>query len=334
MHSEDLLSVGMKQPISESDSNHNLIYELLKKVNGKVNHVGRKIVEHANKDDSTSDRNVITESIHQSKETSPLSTDASCQADSIPPPVKHTVSSSNKSQYLQQPSVLYVTDSVGCATSMRLVEKLSKTRVRTKRSSGSGKKLQDVVLSNLDSPGRDPYEILVIAAPTDDISNLKVEENTKAAIEDQVKHSCNNVLKTAKEALSKHSNLKKVILSEHPPRFDSRTKSDMALLANHTLHELVEEVKSEFDIEIGVHNLDCFGIGRTHEARYVNSILKKEDGIHFVGPRGLKDYSESLINIITTSLKNSGMGVQPDYSLMGPALPLKNRFESLNQGNC
>ena len=107
----------------------------------------------------------------------------------------------------------------------------------------------------------------------------------------------------------------------------------MALFANDTLHRLVETVKCDFSIEVGVHNLSCVGIGRTYEARYVNSILKREDGLHFVGPRGSKDYSESLINMIATSLRNSGFGLQSSDSLLEPALPLRNRFESLDQGN-
>ena len=140
-----------------------------------------------------------------------------------------------------------------------------------------------------------------------------------------------NVLNIAKDSLNAHKELKKVIILDHPPRFDSHLKSEMASIANTTIKEMIEGIKNELNIELGKHSLDCHGIGRTFDSRYRNSILKKMNGLHFYGPCGSKDYSESLVNILVNSLRNTA----PDNSSLDKSvIPLSNRFDVLSQGNC
>ena len=71
----------------------------------------------------------------------------------------------SRTPFLQQPKVLYVSDTVGSIANLRMVEKFSKTRVNTVKYSSSGVKLSEAVNSGLSFPGREPYEILTISAP-------------------------------------------------------------------------------------------------------------------------------------------------------------------------
>ena len=332
-------------------SDNNIKYEqlagLVKKVNSKVNFVGRKVIQKSDVNKSLAaselDENVeVLDKAQEMSKTTMVSTstqtDVAPISDNIMPLDSASSTQGNsgkndKTPYLQQPKVLYVTDTVGSSANMRLVEKFSKTRVRTVHSSGSDKQLEEIVKTNLVSPGREPYDMLLIAAPTDDISNLKIHEHSKNDIEQQVKDSCNNVLNIAKKSLIEHKELKKVVVLEHPPRFDSNVKSEMVSLANKTYKTLINDLKHEHNVELGVHNLYSYGVGKTYDARYRNSIMKKVDGLHFFGPCGSKDYSESLVNILVNSLKNTSTTMSPPETLCVSEIPVSNRFEVLSQGN-
>ena len=109
--------------------------------------------------------------------------------------------------------------------------------------------------------------------------------------------------------------------------------SEMAIFANKTLHKMIEESKCDYNIDFGLLNLKCQGVGKTFDARYRNSIAKKVDGLHFFGPRGMKDYSESLVNILIESLKKPKSSVSSFNLEIDPSIPTMNRFESLSQGN-
>ena len=185
-----------------------------------------------------------------------------------------------------------------------MIEKFSKTRMRTKKYSGSREKFEEAVSSNLEFPGRESYEILLIAAPTYDISELDVVRNTRTHLQKSVKKSCQNLLHIASRSLTEHAELKEIFLLEHPPRFDSNTRSELVVFANETLKNLIDDPEVHNKIVLGKHSLASFGIGKTFDSRYNNSILKKGDGLHFCGPCGSRDYSESLINILIELLNN------------------------------
>ena len=195
--------------------------------------------------------------------------------------------------------------------------------------------MAEAVNSGLNFPGREPYEILTISAPSEDISNLKLKDCNRTDIQSKVDESCRKLVNVAREALQKHNNLKKVILLEHPPRFDDKLKSEMAIFANKTLCKLIDDSKSD-QIELGKHTLQCYGIGKTFEARYRNSITKQLDGLHFFGPLGSKVLSESLIEILVTSSQKS-VTMAPSTpqadTLLLPNIQVSNRFEVLDQGN-
>ena len=326
------------------------------KVNGKINHVGRRILEKNNTDSDTSVKDIDAND-SSSVQTKPKVNSTSTQTESarvvkisspasvidvqhvVSPPVVEVTNESNRdritecSSFLKQPKVLYASDTVGSMVNLRLVEKYSKTRVRTVKYSGSAE-LAHAVNVGLDFPGREPYEILAIAAPSEDISNLKVKDYERADIESQVTESCLKLVNVAKETLKKHKNLKKVVILEHPPRFDDASKSEMVDFANGTLLKLIVDCKTDH-IKLGRQKLQCYGIGKTYEARYRNPLTKLIDGVHFFGPLESKALTESLIDIIVTLLKKSesGLNLSETDPFMLSNIQISNRYEILSQGN-
>ena len=59
-------------------------------------------------------------------------------------------------------------------------------------------------------------------------------------------------------------------------------------------------VKSELreKIVIGHHKFDS-NTGEAHDSRYRNVFNGKYDGVHFYGPNGRKDFTKSIMNILT-----------------------------------
>ena len=215
---------------------------------------------------------------------------------------------------------------------MRLVEKFSRARVRTVQFSSSGEDLENVVQKNLVCPGREKYDILTIAAPTVDITNLKINNCSSVELEKKVTESCNNVIVVAKNALKEHKDLKRVIILDHPPRFDEKVKTEMAIFANNIFNSVIQSLPKNINIAFGKHNLSSYGVGKTYDSRYKSTCLNRTDGLHFVGPSGMKDYSSSLINILTTALRTSGNTHSPVSDSISP-IQVSNRFDCLNQGN-
>ena len=86
---------------------------------------------------------------------------------------------------------------------------------------------------------------------------------------------------------------------------------------------------------LGHHNLDDYGVGKTHNGRYLNESTVHYDGIHYFGPRGSWDYTNSLSNAIMKAISNnqdqrnpSPVNVQPK-----PVILTGNRYSVLTEGN-
>ena len=48
-----------------------------------------------------------------------------------------------------------------------------------------------------------------------------------------------------------------------------------------------------------------YGVGKTHNGRYLNESTGHYDGIHYFGPRGSWDYTNSLSNAIMKAISNN-----------------------------
>ena len=107
---------------------------------------------------------------------------------------------------MQQPKVLYVGDSVGHTANLRIVEKSLKCRIKSVKAYGSSKddsanwpkkNFKDVVNDNISNPGKEEYNVLVMSAPTVDISNIDAGKSTKKDAEQKVIDSSKNMMNTA-----------------------------------------------------------------------------------------------------------------------------------------
>ena len=165
----------------------------------------------------------------------------------------------------------------------------------------------DVVKHNLENPGRDKFDVLVTSAPTVDITNLNTSQlsattNTEY-LQQKVVVSSQNMFNLAKRSLEQNPSLRKVIILEHPPRFDeiyvdpTSLKPKLDRLANATLSQLWLNSPLKDRIIIGQHSLESSGAGAQYLDRYKNFRTEKYDGVHFYGQTGCSDYTNSVNTI-------------------------------------
>ena len=130
----------------------------------------------------------------------------------------------------------------------------------------------------------------------------------------------------AEKCLQKNPDIRKVVIFEHPPRFDLSAvdpislKSKLARLANSTLSQLWLNSPLKDNIFIGQHSLESSGAGAVHLSKYKNQKTGRYDGVHFYGPSGCRDYTDSVKTILMLALPEKN-------SKCGPAQPS-------NQENC
>ena len=219
---------------------------------------------------------------------------------------KPSVKSKPKSSFNSKPKVLYAADSVGHTASIQHLEYSGNCRIKTVRAYSSVHDVNakwpqynftDVVKRAIDNPGKDEYDVLVMSAPTVDITNLDTSrlgptDNTEL-YQQNVIVSSQNMFSLAQRSLEQNPNLSKVIIMEHPPRFDKLEvdptclKPTLARLANSTMGQLWLNSPLKDRIFIGQHSLESYGSGHNHVARYVNQVSGKSDGVHLYGLKGV-----------------------------------------------
>ena len=274
----------------------------------------------------------------------------------------------SKSLFLAKPKLLYIADSVGHSAAIRKVEISQNCRVRIGRAYSSvhnvnarwpERNFKDIVNYALKHPGRENFDVLVMSAPTVDItnlntSNLQTSENSMF-FQQQACLSSQNMFQLAEKSLQNNLSLSKVVIMEHPPRFDTpdvdptSLKPKLARLANSTLGQLWLNSPLKDKIHIGRHSLESTGAGATHFKRYENNKTGRYDGVHMYGQTGCKDYTNSLKTILMMALAEQPMADFGVGTALGghndceqakhqkkhyqPHVQTSNRFSLLNQGN-
>ena len=152
------------------------------------------------------------------------------------------------------------------------------------------------------------------------------------------------MIKLAENCLKKHSSLKKVLILDHPPRFDSNKEDPTSLkpllakLANEKLHNLLSRSGYRNKISIGTHSLKSARAGDVFNERLRNLRTGQFDGIHLFGPTGCRDLTRSFSSILNENLSEFGTA-QPRQSVNSrvnvSSVPTRNRFHVLSaeQGN-
>ena len=251
---------------------------------------------------------------------------------------KTSVPKRNKSKYLQKTKVLYIADSVGRNVEFRKLERASNVRITTKKAFSSVKNVNarwpesnftDVTRNELNNVAHgDDYNVVVLSAPTVDITNLdtvnvKASENIEF-FKQEVFISTKNMITAAENALKSNPRIEKAIILGHPPRFDTpevdplMIKQTLAKVANNLLYQLWLDSPLKDRMYIGEHKLECSP--RTRTDRYTDERTKMYDGIHMYGKSGRSAYTESILSIFQDALSGQTEKLQsPPRS--SPPLP-------------
>ena len=196
-----------------------------------------------------------------------------------------------------------------------------------------------------------------MVAPTVDITNMNTSKLSSTddteIYQQKAILSSKNMFSLAQASLENNPSLKRIILMEHPSRFDRieddpiSLKPKLAKIANATLGQLWMSSPLKNKIVIGNHSLVSSGDGDAHFSRYQHSNTGRYDGVHFYGQKGCRDYTDSVKSILMLALTelNSECGpAQNDIHNSFPqakyqskpantSFPTKNRFSMFNQGN-
>ena len=227
------------------------------------------------------------------------------------------------SRFLSKQKVLYIGDSIANNVEFNSLEKATNTRIRTVKAYSSAytdaarfplKNVNDIAQDTLnDTHNDDEFTELVLSAPTVDITNLNTAnlrpDDNIEVFKQNVVVSCQNIFSVAEQALRNHPNLKKVLILEHPPRFDQHfldpvgLKPQLAKFANLMYNQLWLSSAYKDKIAIGSHKLDCSE--NQFDDRYRNTKTNRYDGIHMYGVDGKRAYTKNLVDIFRDLLVKS-----------------------------
>ena len=248
------------------------------------------------------------------------------QSSDIPPPPSSSSASSNnldsgsrqkKTEYQRKQRLLLVGDSLAHNTNFNKLEVVTNTTIKSAKAYSSvfdnsarfkHQNVTDVAKKEL---AKAPFKHLVLAAPTVDISNLNTD-NVRAkdnvdVYKEKVRKSCRNMMKVAQDALTSHPELMKVTIMNHAPRYDSSDvdpvglKPILANFANSYFLELWLDSPLKNKIIIGSHSLECTGDEKVR--RYTDERNGRCDGVHMYGRAGKAAYTDSVLNILISSIQ-------------------------------
>ena len=259
------------------------------------------------------------------------STEKACSEPVVPEPQavpypapsqEPVVQRKRKSKYLQKTKVLFIADSVGRNVEFSKLERTSNVRITTKKAYSSVKNknakwpelnVMDVTRKEVNNVAHgDDYDVVVLSAPTVDITNLdtvnvKASENIEF-FKQEVVISTKNMISAAENALKSNPSIKKAIILGHPPRFDTpevdplMLKQTLAKVSNNLLYQLWLDSPLKDRMFIGEHKLECSP--RTRIDRFTDEKTKMFDGVHMFGKSGRTAYTESILSVFRDALSS------------------------------
>ena len=203
--------------------------------------------------------------------------------------------------------MLYAGDSIGQGLNFKYLETSLACKIESVRAYSSvmdqnarwpSKNFTDVVTQYL--RGKEPFNVVVMSAPTVDITNLNTKRLTQRQCEERAIESSKNMISLAEKTLANNRSLEKVILMNHPARFDCTIKKKLAILANNTLIKFWACSSFKDKIHVGHHNLDSSCDRITHNEMYRDE--NRYDGVHLYGKKGVYKYTESVHRILCLAL--------------------------------
>ena len=300
----------------------------------------------------------------------PLPQRSSRATRSPPPPsqIQTTAKKVSNTRYQSRTNLLYVSDSVGRNVDLPMIEKDLNCTIKTAKAYSStkdkkalwpDKNFTEVAKDELE---KSAVDYVVMSAPTVDIPNVDttqiLQSDSLELYQQMVYESSANMIASAERAIEDNANIKKVIILEHAPRYDSKEvdplslKTDLAKYANNALAELWKKSKLKQKIKIGIHHFRAPGSGSLHDSIFRNTRAQKYDGVHFYGYLGRQIYSKSVHDIIQDAFgsveKQKNPQTSPDYhqscpqtlyqlkqqnynfSKHVPSVQVSNRFDIFN----
>ena len=179
------------------------------------------------------------------------------------------------------PNTCIIGDSVSGNLDQKVIERATNTSVRTARAYSASndisendakfaakfpeKGFKEVIAEELEKP----TDILIIQSGSVDITNMKTDFERHGDYEEYFRQetiiSAHNLFESASAALTTHPSLKKVVLMEQIPRYDTiisdphTIKPGLSRLFNTTLKQLCLQSSLNNRLVFGRHTLACTG---------------------------------------------------------------------------
>ena len=123
----------------------------------------------------------------------------------------------------------------------------------------------------------------------------------------------------AEDVIKSKEDVKKVLILEHPPRFDPKSKDplclkpELARYANSLYQQLWFQSQLKHKIVLGKHNLECSE--QIQLQRFTDRRTNKYDGVHMYSKEGKWAYTESVISILSRNISAQAPRLRPRPNL-------------------
>lgn len=224
---------------------------------------------------------------------------------------------------------LFLSDSIFFGIDLSAIEKAAGGTIKAVKTYSSkedcrswfpSKNVHDVLQEQLHVK---KYDTVILAAPSLDITNQKVEENIKQFNRDETIASCDAMVQAADFAICSGRS-KKVILLHHAPRYDTEyndpngIRSALAKFSNKMTQCRRNLSSFSEHILVGTHRgLESEGNLRwrlfANDGTTSNVKKGKYDGYHFYSAAGRHALTNSVMSIIEHQMKTEKPMTEPEW---------------------
>ena len=216
--------------------------------------------------------------------------------------------------------ISWIADSIGHNIHFEEIEKVTGAKIKKRKAYGSvkasGQKFPDANFTDVvpqETLNQD-VDFLVMQASSVDLTNLPADASEEYARQTAL-ISSSNMVTAARTALRNNPKIKKVIVMQTTPRYDS--KHNLNIYAQEKLEEAVAKVQGD-KIVVGKHTLACED-GGLRASRFGDVRKSQVDGIHLKGSSGRMAYTRSVGKIFAAA----GLISPEDAAQVGKNLKIK-----------
>ena len=203
--------------------------------------------------------------------------------------------------------VLFIADSVGNSADIRHLEEATNTMIYVEKAFGASYKADayrpndNFIYVARNAPIKRNYSHAVLQGSSTDITNLNTSagDNHLEFLKQEVAIASKNMISAARNIILGNSGIKKVLILDRIPRFDTeeadptQLKRELSEYGNKVFRDELENSDVKEHISIASHTLPT----QLQENIYGNPSSSQFDGIHLRGHDGRNHYSRSLCNI-------------------------------------